>query len=115
MSAPANGLTREKARQLRALEVEERRNREAACALEFLVYGDTFDLEDGEPTAHSARCVCTPTCSRDYDPMPYDEAEPVDARLYEGTAIGALYGLPGSEDVVLSLEGWELKPRTVFE
>lgn len=98
-----------------------RRAAEQACALDFLVYGDgepgTFLGHRVQGVTHAERCVHGPSraCSRTYDPMPYDEAEPVDARLYEGTGIGALYGLPGSEDVVLELEGWELVPRTVFE
>lgn len=102
-------------------DVAHRRAAEAACVLDFLVYGD------GEPTTflghrvqgvtHAERCVFGPrnACSRRYDPMPYDEAVPVDLKLYEGTRIGALYGLPGCEDVILELEGWELAPRTVFE
>lgn len=97
-----------------------RRAAEQACALDFLVYGDGQDYPPaiivGLPVVgvkHAERCVFGPAhaCSRTYDPMPYAEAEP-DRALYEGTAIGALYGMPGPEP---ALEGWELKPRSTHE
>jgi hypothetical protein len=108
-------------------DVAKRRAAEQACALDFLVYGD-----DEERGRHATRCVCSPTCSRDYDPIPYDEAEPTDLGLYEGTAIGALYGLcpattshvvtddDGRTYVVQSslldgLQGWNIRPRTAYE
>lgn len=79
----------------------EQRNREAACALDFRVYGEE---------THAERCICKPRCSLDYDPLPYpatysladgmpsvitarDKALPAGDALYRGTGIGALYGL----------------------
>lgn len=47
-----------------------------------------------------------------YDPAPYREAIPHDTRMYEGTGIGALYGLPGSERFLSELGGWRLVPRS---
>lgn len=132
-----SALTAADARVQHVYELEARRGREAACALDFLVYGDgesgTFLGHRVQGVTHAERCVfgARHACARTYDPMPYDEAEPVDLRMYEGTAIGALYGL--SDDAVtrtwldddgnavtvtrplLELEGWELAPRTVFE
>lgn len=81
------------------------RNAEANCALDFLVYGD-----DEERGRHADRCVCSPPCSRDYDPLPYRQtagwtegvprlitrrtkALPAGEDMYRGTGIGALYGL----------------------
>lgn len=75
------------------------READSACALDFLTRPD-----------HGERCVCTPPCSRDYDPMPYPEAEPHPLRDYEGTGIGALYGGPMRPDQVAALAGWSL-PR----
>ena len=43
-----------------------------------------------------------------YDPLPYAEAAPHDPRMYEGTGIGGLYGLPGSEWVANELGDWRL-------
>lgn len=124
-----SGLTALQAREAVAKEHAERRNREAACRLNFLVHGDTFIDEDGEPTAHATVCVCSPTCSRDYDPLPYPEAEPADAKLYDGTAIGAMYGLTpptkrrtwqdddgnpvmAESNLLVGLAGWNLIPRS---
>jgi hypothetical protein len=85
-----------------------RRNDEANDALDFLFLGDA----DGR---HAAKCVHAlaggEPCSRSYDPLPYPEAEPADARLYEGTGIAALYGLPGGEAHAWQLAGWTLAPR----
>lgn len=50
---------------------------------------------------------CQP-CSRDYDPMPYPEAAPEPAREYAGTGVGALYGLPGTEQHLWQLAGWSV-------
>lgn len=47
-----------------------------------------------------------------YDPLPYPEAAPHDPRLYEGTGIGALYGVPGCERFLPELGDWRLVPRT---
>jgi hypothetical protein len=102
-------MSAELARAKRAADVAARRNAEAACALDFLVYGD-----DEERGCHSARCVHGPLdpCSRSYDPLPYPEAEPADQALYEGTGIGALYGVPGCEGHEWQLAGWNLTPRS---
>jgi hypothetical protein len=109
-----------------AADAAERRGREQACALDFLVYAD----EDHERGPHRARCVhgMADPCSRDYDPLPYPEAEPVDFKLYAGTSIGALYGM-GAEvtrtwkdddgnpvevtrSLLGDLAGWNLTPRS---
>ena len=45
-----------------------------------------------------------------YDPLPYAEAEPVPTRMYEGTGIGFLYGLPGSERFGSELGDWRIIP-----
>lgn len=92
------------ARARRAVELAQRRNAEANDALDFLFLGD----EDGR---HSAKCIHPEPCSRDYDPLPYPEAEP-DSRLYEGTGIGALYGAPNCEAHLWQLAGWNLNPRS---
>ena len=42
-----------------------------------------------------------------YDPRPYPEAEPTDLLMYQGTGIGALYGVPGCEHL-LELGDWTL-------
>lgn len=113
-------MTSAEARAQHAAAASARRNAEAACALDFLVYGDgspaMFMGHTVVGVTHAERCVFGPAkaCSRTYDPMPYAEAEPADTRLYEGTAIGALYGMPGPELAPL-LEGWEIAPRSVHE
>lgn len=98
------------ARDRRRNEVRARRNAEAACALDFLVYGDG-DADDPRP--HAERCVhgADDPCSRNYDPYPTREAEP-EGRMYENTGIGALYGLPGCEGLMWQLAGWNLVPRS---
>lgn len=89
------------------------RNAEAACALDFRVYGDgqpgEFFGQPVTPIMHAERCVCTPACSFNYDPWPNAEAEPVDTALYEGTGIGALYFVPGSPDISRALAGWNVR------
>lgn len=108
----SDGITAEQARQQMAADRKADRDREAACRLAFLVYGDAYPGEDGEPVPHATVCVCAPACSRNYDPLPYPEAEPKDKRLYEGTAIGALYGIAGGEHLLGALAGWNLIPRS---
>lgn len=101
-----------------ASDVHTRRNAAAACALDFRVYGDgqpgEFFGHPVTPVAHAERCVCSPPCSFDYDPWPTAEAEPADTTLYEGTGIGALYGVPGSPDITPHLAGWNVRkePRS---
>lgn len=109
MKAPMIGTTREDARAAADREHAEQRAREAACRLDFLVYGVDGDEEHGP---HAERCICSPKCSRNYDPLPYPEAEPVDLRLYEGTAIGALYGHGSLAPWAGRLAGWNLTPRS---
>ena len=101
MNAEFLNVAPAEARARQAADVARRRNAEANDALDFLVYGD----EDGR---HSAKCINEPTCSRDYDPLPYPEAAP-DPALYEGTAIAALYGLPGGERHAWQLAGWNVR------
>jgi hypothetical protein len=95
-------VTSAEARHRRALAAERRRQDEALCARDFLTWGDTRG-------SHAKFCVfgADDPCSRTYDPWPYPEAEP-DPSLYEGTGIGALYGLPGSEVHAWQLAGWNL-------
>lgn len=45
---------------------------------------------------------------RDYNPMPYPEARPVDPMFYEGTGIGHLYGIDLSSQMAWTLAGWNL-------
>jgi hypothetical protein len=100
-------MTGAEARARRAAEHKARRALEHACALDFLVFGD-----DEERGRHAERCICSPPCSRNYDPAPYAEAEPRDARMYEDTAIGALYGLsPMTPYMAAQLRGWNVLPR----
>lgn len=85
-----------------------RRNLEANCALDFLVWGDTH-----ASGAHAERCVHVTAggapCAREYDPNPYPESAPADSRLYEGTGIAALYGIPGGEAHAWQLAGWNVR------
>lgn len=113
---PPTRTTRKEARRRVDVEHAARRNAEAACRLDFRVYGDGIEGRVlghvVRPVLHSERCICSPPCSFTYDPLPYPEAEPVDLRLYAGTGIGALYGVPGSEDITAELGGWTLTPRS---
>lgn len=108
MNAPDRAPDEARARH--AGEVRKRRNLEAACALDFLVYGD-----DEKRGPHAERCVHASAgldpCSRYYDPLPYPEAAP-EPGLYEGTGIGALYGVPGGEHLLGQMAGWNLNPRS---
>jgi hypothetical protein len=85
-------MTREAARQRRANDVAKRRAAEVACAADFLRSGDTIGF-------HAKRCVfgVGDACCRQYDPGPV----PDDVRLYEGTSLGALWGLN-------TLQAWQL-------
>lgn len=72
---------------------------EALCALDFLTWGDTRGV-------HAKHCVHgeADPCSRTYDPGP----PPEDESMYEGTGIGVLYGLAGSDVHAWQLAGWNL-------
>jgi len=91
----------------RATEVAKRRNAEANDAYDFRYFGD----EEGR---HSARCLFAkrggPACARDYILF----EEPDDPTLYEGTGIGALYGLPNTDQFAYLMAGWTIlrRPRT---
>ncbi len=98
------------------------REAEAACRRDFLRRPD-----------HEKRCICSPPCSRDYDPLPYpktvahaftehpavisarQKALPAGDALYEGTGIGALYGGRMSAAQAASLAGWNIKPGSTSE
>lgn len=96
----ASVADRKAMRTKRSEEVTSRRAKEQAGAWEFLTTGNTeLPSPDDEPW------------SRNYDPLPYPEALPDELRMYEGTGIGALYGLPGSEVLAWQLAGWNLTPR----
>ena len=88
------------ARRARAERARRRRADEALCARDFLTWGDVRG-------AHADFCLFVaegePPCSRHYDPGP----PPEDEYLYEGTGIGALYGL-GGERHLWQLAGWTL-------
>lgn len=95
------GLSADRARTRRFLEVEAQRSHEQADALDFLVYGD----DDGR---HTERCLFQDEpCSRTYDPLPFPDAAPTPAAWYVGTGIGALYGL-GGEQHLWQLAGWNV-------
>lgn len=81
--------------------VAARRNAEANDAMDFLFLGD----EDGR---HAEKCIHAVPCSRTYDPMPYPEAEPHDSRMYEGTGLGALYGLGDERALAMADEEGDL-------
>lgn len=93
-------MTRAEARKQRADRVERRRHAEALCAWDFLTNGDLR----GE---HAKRCVrpAGVLCSRDYDPGPVPE----DERLYEGSALGTLWGL--NDFAAWQLAGWNVRRR----
>lgn len=101
--------TASRARAQRFERVERMTEEQRACAFDFLVNGDERGL-------HAKRCVWPkyglPACSREYDPGP----APEDTKLYEGTTLGALWGLnPQPEGVVATMNaartGWNIKPR----
>lgn len=89
------------------------REAERRCRLDFMTRPD-----------HEERCICSPPCSRDYDPTPPDPSLsddegdnwlPHPIQDYEGTGVGALYGLPMSAAQAADLAGWNLKPRSEIE
>lgn len=102
-------MTAAEARARRAERVERMTEEQRACALDFLVNGD-------ERGIHAKRCVWPkyglPACSREYDPGP----APDDIKLYEGTELGALWGLNTSTGVASTLgalrRGWTIKKRS---
>jgi hypothetical protein len=98
-------MTPAEARARRMTDRAQWRNIEANDAMDFLFMGD----DEGR---HRERCVHAEPCSRNYDPLPYPEAEPHDTRLYDGTGIGALYGAQDSERHLWQLAGWNLVPRS---
>jgi len=93
------------ARAQRAEAVAKRRRDEALCVWDFLTWGDTGK----EP--HAAFCIRPAglVCSRDYHPGPMPE----DEKLYEGTGIGSLFGLNGTErdPHAWQLAGWNITRR----
>lgn len=90
-----------KALEQRAKAAAKRRSDMSLCAWDFLTWGDTR----GE---HRDFCMFVeegqPPCSRLYNPGPALE----DEAMYEGTGIGALFGLAGSERFAWQLAGWNL-------
>jgi hypothetical protein len=95
-------VTPTEARERRRQDVTRRREAERLCALDFLTWGDTQGI-------HAKRCVFgeSDSCSRTYDPGP----EPDDVKLYEGTSLGALWGLNTLE--AWQLAGWNIIRRGV--
>ena len=89
------------ARAARAERLSRRRLDEARCAWEFLVKG-----EPHEDCVYQERGL--PRCSREYNPGP----KPEDEKLYEGTALGTLWGLNGPRDPhAWQLAGWNVTRR----
>lgn len=93
-------MTRTEARAQRADAVARRRDAEALCAWDYLTNGDTRGV-------HAERCVrpAGVVCSREYDPGPVPE----DERLYEGAALGTLWGL--NSVAAWQLAGWDITRR----
>ena len=97
------------ARAQRAERLDRIQGEQRACAFDFLVNGD-------ERGIHAKRCVWPkyglPACSREYDPGP----APEDIRLYEGSELGALWGISTAEGAVATLaalrSGWSIKRRS---
>ena len=89
-------MNRDQARRQRAVAAENRDHRAALCAWDFLTRPD-----------HESRCIRPRgvLCSRDYDPGPV----PDDERLYEGAALGTLWGL--NDFAVWQLAGWNITRR----
>ena len=127
MSEDLSPSAPEGARAKLAAERAQRRNLEANCALDFLVWGDTH-----ASGPHAERCVHVADggapCAREYDPLPYartrgeydeegrimvttwvEAAFPAGTRMYEGTGIAALYGIPGGEAHAWQLAGWNVR------
>lgn len=67
------------------------RHERRLCAFRFLTEAD-----------HDEVCTLSPTCSRTYGPG----AHPDDLGMYEGTGIGAIYGLEMRADHAADLAGW---------
>lgn len=97
------------AREQRAKALARRREDERLCALDFLTWGDQHG-------SHAKRCVhadtSTPTCSFDYNPGPV----PDDEKLYQGTALGALWSQPSTSEGAVALlaalrAGWNITRR----
>lgn len=95
-------MTPDEARVARGVRLERLRAEQRACAFDFLVHGD-------ERGSHAKRCVyrgtSTPVHSREYDPGP----PPDDIRLYEGTHLGALWGLNTMD--AWQTAGWNIRVR----
>lgn len=102
-------MNQAQARQQRAERVAKRRLDEARCAWDFLVNGDLrgrheeFCIFVVDAAGH--RIPGGVSCSRVYDPGPM----PDDERLYEGAALGTLWGLNAIG--AWQLAGWDVKPR----
>ena len=62
------------------------------------------EREEAERAARAEAAVLAAAADHVYDPGP----EPDDPSLYEGTGIGALYGLPGCERFLGELGDWTL-------
>ena len=86
----------------RAESAAKARHEQRLCAWRFLT---------GDETLHPEECIFGESCSRLYDPLPVREALPPDLRMYEGTGIGALYGLRDSEGFAWELAGWTVERR----
>ncbi len=97
----ANQRTYDRSREKRFESVARRRDLERNDAVSYLL---------SEHPQHLTRCLFVldglPCCSRTYDPGPIS---PEEEAFYEGTPIGALYGLAGSERFAADLAGWTIR------
>ena len=99
MIIPVDALSLEEGRSRMERDKELERVKESECRPDFLVNPEHLD-----------ECVCLPPCCRDYDPMPYPEAEPFPSDMYVGTGIAALYGGPMTARLAVELAGWNITP-----
>jgi len=99
---------RARARHVFDSQLAERRDRENACAIDFVVYGNP----EGRHEDYATKLGVKPF-TRDYQPLPYPEALPFPEADYEGTGIGLLYDLTDPNDPrvrpqLLEMAGWSL-------
>lgn len=96
-----------RARANNAARLLRRRAAERADARDYLVHGD----EAGHRNVCIHALAGDAPCARDYDPLPaplYSEARPTPSHWYDGTGVGALYGLPNTERHLWQLAGWNV-------
>ena len=94
-------MARAAARRKRDEDVAKRRRQQSLCAWRYSTEGEPHDkcVHHGDP------------CSHTYNPYPARESFPEDVKMYEGTEIGYLYGLTGSDHHAWKCAGWNIKRR----